>query len=145
MLRKKHPGVWWLQTRSLNNNIFWLRAHRFCLFWEKNTLGFGGYRHADLIPISFYWEPIGSADCEKKAPWGFGGYRHAHLKPISFNWEPIGSSYSEKKTPWGLVVTETLSWYQYILNESPLVLLILRKKHPGVWWLQTHSLDTNIF
>ena len=49
---KKHPGVRWLQTRSLDTNIFWLRAHRLCLFWEKNTLGFGGYRHAHLIPIS---------------------------------------------------------------------------------------------
>ena len=53
ILRKKLPGVWWLQTCSLKSNLFYLRAHRFCLFWEKSTLGFVGYRHTHLIPIYF--------------------------------------------------------------------------------------------
>ena len=81
--------------------------------------------------------------CEKSTL-GFGGYRHGHLIPVFYNWEPIGSANSRKELPWGLVVTDMLTWYHYLLGESPQVLQILGKRHLGVWWLQTRSLDTNI-
>ena len=62
---------------------------------------FGGYRHDHLMPISFNWEPIGSANSGKRSTLGFGGYRHAYLIPISFNWEPIGSANSGKRSALG--------------------------------------------
>ena len=79
---------------------------------SQGTLGFGGYKHNQLIPIWFNWETIGSANSGKRNTLGFGGYRQAHFIPISFNWEPKVILILGKKSPWGFVITYMLTWYQ---------------------------------
>ena len=63
----KGPRVRCLHTRSLEASKVILKAQRFCKFWS--TLGFGGCRHANLITVSFKWEPPGAANFVKKAHW----------------------------------------------------------------------------
>ena len=63
----KGPRVRCLHTRSLEASKVILKAQRFCKFW--NTLGFGGWRHSNLITVSFKWEPPGAANFVKKAHW----------------------------------------------------------------------------
>ena len=170
ILEKKPPGVRWLQACPLNIGNIWLRAvlpfgpffpdfgpdpDFFSRNWSRNAPDlhekvriWSKMEKLMLKIVLFHHQFNGEVDVLQRWKrrefswksgksmilWYWSGFKvHSGLDLVQ-----IGT---KKWSGFGPILINLGPIWQVVALESPYVLLILEKKPPGVWWLQTWPLD----